>query len=150
MRSAEFPCVLYCNGSRVGMFRALLQGFRHYADFRGCSTRAEFFAFLTVTHLIVVLLLAPAIVELLLFWRFAVEDVRFYRILELYPSVQLHVGEICPVLSELGAEYATMNGGLCHVWWSLGLAVAFSLIILPPTIAMAVRWKNSRALPPMP
>ena len=132
------------------MLRALYQGFRHYADFRGCSTRADFLRFLTITHLIVVLLLVPAIMELLCFWRFAVEDVRFCRVLEVYPAVQLHVGEICPVFSELGAEYAAMNGGVNLAWWSLGLAVAFSLIILPPTIAMAVRWRNGRNLPPLP
>lgn len=134
------------------MFRGLIEGFRHYADFRGCSTRAQATSFLVGSHLIVVLLLLPAIVELLQFWRFAVEDVRFYDMLQVHPTFALHTEAIGPVLKELWGEYCSGNCYPGLMWGSLVSACVFSLVLVVPTISIIVRWRNSAAvsLPPIP
>ncbi len=124
------------------MFRALIDGFRHYADFRGCTARAGFWNFVVATHLLVLLCLMPAIVEFMKFYDFMLHDTRFLDVF--IPMVtdpaMLDEAAIEAVVGELFDEY--MAGGLEQfvlplVGLVLGGAVA--MVVLLPTISITVR-----------
>lgn len=63
------------------MTKILLEALRHYADFRGQTTRREFWIFVTLTQGIILLLLLPAFFLLLELLRTVLESPRVLDVL---------------------------------------------------------------------
>ncbi len=121
------------------MLKALSDGFRHYADFRGRTTRALFWNFIVATHLLIILLMLPAIVEFMKFWRFAMEDVRMLNaILAVYHSTTAAADTIVAVLAELAGEYFAAGLPKPAVYGAIASSV-LALICLLPTLSITVR-----------
>lgn len=119
------------------MIKALKEGFIHYADFGGCTTRAGFWNFVVGTHLLILLCMLPAMLEFFRFYDFLLHDVRFLDLI-------LGGGEIAPnaimaVAQELGQEYVAAHGPFYSELSGMVLGAVLALVVLLPTIAITVR-----------
>jgi len=121
------------------MIRALIDGFRRYVDFRGRTGRAGFWNFVIATHLVIILLMVPAYVEFLHFFRFAMEDVRVQDMMVQVAEQTAPVESLLPVMNELADEYLAHAGNLLLPLVGLLLSVLLALVCLVPTIAITVR-----------
>ena len=138
------------------MIQALKHGFVHYADFRGRSSRAEFWGFIVTTHLLVLLCLMPAFLEFLKFYNFMLHDVRF---LDVFMPILSDTGglglsesdkmELATVVHELAEEF--FAGGFSQLAPTVAGAVMGSLlalVILLPTLSIMVRRLRDAAYSP--
>lgn len=133
----------------MSIFKSLGEGFRCYACFRGRMARANYWNFVISTHLLIFLLLLPAFVEFMRFYRFMLEDVRMLDLLaavldSLTTSANLSFVDFeesaLQLVKELGEEY--LAAGNRDLTWAIGGLVAASvmgLVILLPTISATVR-----------
>lgn len=108
-------------------------------DFRGRTSRAGFWNFVVVTHLVIILLMVPAYVEFLSFFRFAMEDVRVQDMMVQVAEQTAPVENLIPVMSELSEEYMAHAGSLLLPMGGMVLSVLLALVCLVPTIAITVR-----------
>jgi len=86
-------------------------------DFRGRTGRAGFWNFVIATHLVIILLMVPAYVEFLHFFRFAMEDVRVQDMMVQVAEQTAPVESLLPVMNELADEYLAHAGICCCRWW---------------------------------
>ncbi len=133
----------------MSIFKSLGEGFRGYACFRGRMARANYWNFVISTHLLILLLLLPAFVEFMKFYRFMLEDVRVLDLLATVldslttranlSSVDLEESAL-RLVKELGEEYLAA-GNRDFTWAIVGLVAAsvMGLVILLPTISATVR-----------
>ena len=127
---------------RVTSARALVHGFRHYADFNGQDKRAVFWKFIGVTQLALVALLLPGIVVCIQCWQAMVEDERV-----LDSVVFLLQAPSAASLRELGqAAYGSAmqffsrpEVDFSFVAVCCILAVGWALMIALPTLSAMVR-----------
>ncbi len=124
------------------MCKALINGFRHYTDFRGCASRAEFWNFIIATHLLVLLCMLPAFVEFMKFYNFLLHDVRFIDELALVlgEPAAFRQEAFGAVVKDLAEEY--FAGGGESYWLELGgmlLGTLLMLVVFVPTVSVTVR-----------
>ncbi|MDO5472493.1 MAG: DUF805 domain-containing protein [Akkermansia sp.] len=124
------------------MLKSLREGFRHYADFRGRSTRAMFWNFVVATHLVIWLCMLPALVEFMKFYHFLLQDVRFVSLFLDSKTLALayDTSMVECVVKELGEEY--FAGGVAELWpvlLGLVLGCVAALAVAVPTLAVTVR-----------
>lgn len=120
------------------MFRALLNGFRNFADFRGRTARAEFWNFVVATHLVIMLLMLPAFVDFMKFWHFMLEDVRFLDVLAGVLVGDVGAEALEPIATELVTEYYSEGLPMLTVVGAV-LSCVVALLVLVPTISMTMR-----------
>lgn len=119
------------------MIKALKEGFLHYADFSGRTTRAMFWNFVVGTHLLIMLCMLPAMLEFFRFYDFLLHDVRFLdRILG---DGVIDPDAIMAVAQELGLEYAVEHGPFYTELVGMVLGAVLALAVLLPTVAITVR-----------
>ncbi len=127
------------------MTKTLLEALRHYADFRGRTTRREFWVFVTLTQGIVLLLLLPAWFLLLELLRTVLESPRVLDILVAaiqYPqdAYDLLRDDLPAALLPYGEEFwhetlpASPTTLICT-----SLALLLTLFLILPTLSITVR-----------
>lgn len=121
------------------MIKALIDGFRRYVDFRGRTGRAGFWNFVIATHLVIILLMVPAYVEFLRFFRFALEDVRMQELMVQVAEQTAPAESLLPMMNERVEEYLAHAGNLLLPMVGLLLSAVLALVCLVPTVAVTVR-----------
>ena len=125
--------------------KALLAGFRQYADFSGTTTCKEFWVFISITQVILVILLLPAWI---LFVQLFNELINNPRILDalfyIYHTADAAWDYVWQELTEAAAEvWGPFVDSLQHNHqFSLictALAVLWGLILIIPTLAITAR-----------
>ncbi len=126
----------------MNIFESLAEGFRGYIHFRGRMARASYWNFIISTHLLVFLLLLPAFVEFMKFYRFLLEDSRVLDLLtaRVNPALIDLEEYLVRIVQEMGAEYLAA-GNHDFTWAIAGLVAAFAVgvVILLPTVSATVR-----------
>lgn len=122
--------------------KALIHGFRHYADFKSRDSRAVFWKFIISTHLILILLLAPTIYSLLHIFQDILQDEGFINAAIVPASIgtQIDAAELANIIrpivessiAELGAIFTISRIGLF-------MAMLWALAILLPTYSAITR-----------
>ncbi len=124
------------------IFTSLAEGFRGYACFHGRMARASFWNFVISTHLLIFLLLLPAFVEFMKFYRFMLEDSRVLDLLtaRVNPALIDLEEYLARTVLELGEEYLAA-GNHDFTWPIVGLVAAcvVGVVVLLPTISATVR-----------
>ena len=121
--------------------RALLLGFRQFADFSGRTPRKDFWQFVSITQLILVALLLPAWFVFLEFFNELLVNSRVLDILcstPITPDVVYHdlAAEVAYVWSYFAEDFSTTyrTTFICTI-----IAVAWGIIIALPTLAITAR-----------
>lgn len=144
MQSVVYRCALSLIrlADIMNVFKALAEGFRGYVCFRGRMTRASFWNFVITTHLLIFLLLLPAFVEFMKFYRFMLEDSRILDLLTARVNpASIDLEEyLVQIVQELGAEYLAAENH-DFTWPIVGLVAAcvMGVVVLLPTISATVR-----------
>ncbi len=119
------------------MIKALKEGFLHYVDFSGRSTRAMFWNFVVGTHLLILLCMLPAMLEFFRFYDFLLHDTRFID--TIFGGGMVASDTVMAVVQELGQEYAAVHGPFYLELAGMVLGTVLALAVLIPTVAITVR-----------
>lgn len=124
------------------MIKALKEGFLHYADFNGRTTRAGFWNFVVGTHMLILLCMLPALLEFFRFYDFLLHDVRFVELIfggGMVAPELLDVGAVGSVVKELAEEYMAAHGPFYSELVGMALGGGLALVVVLPTVAITVR-----------
>lgn len=119
------------------MIKALKEGFLHYVDFSGRSTRAMFWNFVVGTHLLILLCMLPAMLEFFRFYDFLLHDTRFID--TVFGGGMIASDAVMAVVQELGQEYSAVHGPFYSELAGMVLGTVLALAVLIPTVAITVR-----------
>ncbi len=131
--------------------KAVWQGLKRYADFRGRTSSREFWEFIGVTHGAVALLCLPSLPALLDWNRFVVDDP---EALDAIVGVLMNgpgggnASWLLRCVWERSREWgADFPGNFPVACGCLAAAVLLSLFLAAPTLAITVRWARGLVAP---
>lgn len=134
--------------------KALLHGFRHYADFSGRDSRSVFWGFIVLTHMIFMLLLLPGIWVLMKFWRALLADDYIVQTIAL-EVIENGRAESLFDADMLAAVQEVAQGFFANVWQEYMVPCLFTLlaglwllIILLPTVSASARRMRDAGINP--
>lgn len=120
---------------------ALLQGFRLYADFSGRTSRREFWQFVSITQLILILLLLPAWFVFLEFFNELISSPQVLDLMfALFQNPDILHQELVEEIAAIGKPYVEelLTTYRMHLMCT-GIAAVWGLIIVTPTLAITAR-----------
>ncbi len=120
---------------------ALLQGFRQYADFSGRTSRRDFWQFVSITQLILIILLLPAWLVFLEFFREIISNPRVLDLLFCgFQTADFLYEELAEEIVAIGHPYVEeLLTTYCIHFICTCIAAVWGLLIAVPTLAITAR-----------